>query len=142
MSREDGETKQKTVIIVGAGVAGTALAARLSRAGLKVTVVEKNGFTGGRCSLIQTSDGYRFDRGPSLLLLPKLFQETFLDLGTTLQDEGIRLVRCDPNCEFWSNCSTVALRDVILDDFLLSTVLYSQISCTTEMARRWSLART
>lgn len=36
----------------GAGVGGVATAARLAKAGLKVTVVEKNDFTGGRCSLL------------------------------------------------------------------------------------------
>lgn len=51
------------MVIVGAGVAGTALAARLARAGLDVTVVEKNPFTGGRCSLI-TRNGYVCPRSP------------------------------------------------------------------------------
>ena len=41
-----------SVIVVGAGAGGVALAARLAAAGCKVTVVEKNGFSGGRCSLI------------------------------------------------------------------------------------------
>jgi phytoene desaturase (3,4-didehydrolycopene-forming) len=39
----------------------------------------------------------RFDQGPSLLLLPRLFHETFHDLGTTLEDEGVHLVKCEPN---------------------------------------------
>lgn len=39
----------------------------------------------------------RFDQGPSLLLLPDLFRETFSDLGTTLEDEGVHLVKCNPN---------------------------------------------
>lgn len=97
MSQND-SARPKTAIVVGAGVAGTALAARLSHAGLKVTVVEKNGFTGGRCSLIHTKEGFRFDRGPSLLLLPKLFAETFEDLGSSLDQENIKLFQCDPNC--------------------------------------------
>jgi len=46
-----------SVVIVGAGAGGVALAARLAATGCKVTVVEKNGFTGGRCSLIHRS-GY------------------------------------------------------------------------------------
>jgi heterodisulfide reductase subunit A-like polyferredoxin len=41
----------------GAGVGGVATAARLSKAGLEVTVLEKNEFTGGRCSLIH-KDGH------------------------------------------------------------------------------------
>lgn len=48
---------QKSAIVVGAGAGGIATAARLAKAGFKVTVLEKNGFTGGRCSLIH-HDGY------------------------------------------------------------------------------------
>jgi len=46
-----------TPATTGAGVGGVATAARLAKAGFKVTVVEKNHFSGGRCSLIH-SDGY------------------------------------------------------------------------------------
>jgi len=84
----------------GAGVGGIATAARLAKAGYSVTILEKNSFTGGRCSLIHR-DGYRFDQGPSLLLLPKLFQETFLDLGTSLEAEGVELLKCEPNYKIW-----------------------------------------
>ncbi|KAL8825423.1 MAG: hypothetical protein Q9191_004428 [Dirinaria sp. TL-2023a] len=97
---------QKTAIIVGAGVGGVATAARLAKAGFKVTVFEKNNFTGGRCSLIKY-DGYvsawRFDQGPSLLLLPHLFRETFADLGTSLEAEGVQLLKCEPNYNLWFN---------------------------------------
>ncbi|KAH8662292.1 hypothetical protein BX600DRAFT_382940, partial [Xylariales sp. PMI_506] len=84
----------------GAGAGGIATAARLAKAGFRVTVVEKNDFTGGRCSLIRHG-GYRFDQGPSLLLLPKLFRETFFDLGTTLEDEGVELIKCPTNYHVW-----------------------------------------
>ncbi|KAL8279066.1 hypothetical protein RQP46_008524 [Phenoliferia psychrophenolica] len=88
---------QKTALVIGAGVGGVALAARLASAGIAVTVVEKNDTTGGRCSSHTTSAGYRFDEGPSLLLLPRIFHQTYQDLGTTLEDEGIKLVQCNPN---------------------------------------------
>ncbi|CRK16403.1 hypothetical protein BN1708_017492, partial [Verticillium longisporum] len=78
-----------------------AIAARLAKAGYKVTVLEKNDFTGGRCSLIH-HEGYRFDQGPSLLLLPQLFHETFRDLDTTIADSGVDLLRCqDVNYNVW-----------------------------------------
>jgi len=51
--------------MIGAGVGGTATAARLAHAGLDVEVYEKNDFSGGRCSLIH-HDGYRFDQVSSL----------------------------------------------------------------------------
>lgn len=89
--------KQKTALIIGAGVGGVSTAARLAHAGFAVTVLEKNDFTGGRCSLLTTPSGYRFDQGPSLLLLPGLFERTFADLGTSLQEEGVELLKCEPN---------------------------------------------
>jgi phytoene desaturase (3,4-didehydrolycopene-forming) len=44
---------------------------------------------------------YRFDQGPSLLLLPKLFKETFHDLDTSLEAEGVQLLKCEPNYNLW-----------------------------------------
>ena len=84
----------------GAGVGGVSTAARLAKAGFKVTVLEKNDFTGGRCSLIH-KDGHRFDQGPSLLLLPHLFHRTFEELGTSLEQEGVELRKCEPNYNIW-----------------------------------------
>ncbi|KAI1816099.1 phytoene dehydrogenase [Poronia punctata] len=95
-----GNPPRKKVIVIGAGAGGIATAARLAKAGLSVTVLEKNSFTGGRCSLI-THDGHRFDQGPSLLLLPKLFREAFFDLDTTLEAEGVELLRCPTNYKVW-----------------------------------------
>ncbi|UPK95875.1 hypothetical protein LCI18_006810 [Fusarium solani-melongenae] len=97
---EEPKAKGKSVIVIGAGVGGVATAARLAKAGFKVTVLEKNDFTGGRCSLIN-HDGYRFDQGPSLLLLPQFFHEIFRDLGTSLSAEGIELLKCEPNYNIW-----------------------------------------
>ncbi|GAA5858629.1 hypothetical protein JCM1840_006490 [Sporobolomyces johnsonii] len=87
-----------TAIIIGAGVGGCSSAARLAQAGFQVTVLEKNDFAGGRCSAFTDPSGeHRFDQGPSLYLLPRLFDETFRDLGTSLEAEGIKVVRCEPN---------------------------------------------
>ncbi|KAL9588546.1 MAG: hypothetical protein Q9203_002653 [Teloschistes exilis] len=83
-----------------AGVGGVATAARLAKAGFHVIVFERNDFTGGRCSLLH-HEGYRFDQGPSLLLLPGLFRETFEDLGSSLEAEGVRLTKCEPNYNIW-----------------------------------------
>lgn len=85
------------VVIIGAGVGGVATAARLAkRHGYRVTVLEKNEFSGGRCSLIHTPEGFRFDQGPSLYLMPESYKQTFDDLGVDIEDH-LRLVKCDPN---------------------------------------------
>lgn len=58
------KTASADAMSAGAGVGGLATAARLAKAGVHVTVVEKNAYSGGRCSLLE-KDGFRFDRGPS-----------------------------------------------------------------------------
>jgi phytoene desaturase len=84
----------KSVLLVGAGVGGIATAARLAQAGFDVTVLEKNDRPGGRASLIR-EDGFTFDTGPSLLLMPETYAETYRALGQRMEDH-LDLARVDP----------------------------------------------
>jgi len=52
--------KDKTAVIIGAGIAGITTAIYLAREGFDVTIYEKNSFPGGRCGQI-LRDGHRFD---------------------------------------------------------------------------------
>lgn len=81
-------------IVVGAGLGGLATAARLARAGYRVTVFEKDKVPGGRCGRLQAS-GYRFDTGATLYLMPYIFDELFSYLGTTVS-EHLELRRVQP----------------------------------------------
>jgi phytoene desaturase len=54
----------KSVIVVGAGLGGIALALRLAKKGYKVSIIEKNSQAGGRLNQLKT-DGFTFDTGPS-----------------------------------------------------------------------------
>jgi phytoene desaturase len=84
----------KSAIVIGAGIGGIATAARLSRQGYQVTVYEKQSTPGGRASMIK-KDGYTFDTGPTLFLMPEVFAETYAALGERMQDH-LDLVRIDP----------------------------------------------
>ena len=92
------EEEKYDVIVVGAGVGGLASAARLANEGMKVLVCEANdesvaggaGGAGGRCGSMLLKPqvaGYhpdvrfRFDTGPSLLLLPDVYEEAFALAG-------------------------------------------------------------
>jgi phytoene desaturase len=87
-------TSKSKVLIVGAGIGGIATAARLARHGFDVTVVEKNEKSGGRVGQMKL-DGYSFDTGATLLLMPEVYAETFTALGEHLPDH-LELRRIDP----------------------------------------------
>lgn len=83
-----------TAIVIGAGIGGIATAARLAKNGFSVTVLEKNDKPGGRCNQI-VQDGHRFDIGPTLFLMPEIWEETFAALGEKMSDH-LELKRIDP----------------------------------------------
>lgn len=83
-----------TAIVIGAGIGGIATAARLAKNGYDVTVLEKNETPGGRCNQI-VKDGHRFDIGPTLFLMPEVWEETFASLGEKMSDH-LDLRRIDP----------------------------------------------
>jgi phytoene desaturase len=81
-------------MVIGAGIAGIAAAAHLARRGVKVTVVEKNSEPGGRCDTF-SKDGHRFDTGPTLLVMPLIYEYEFAALGESARGM-LDLQRVDP----------------------------------------------
>jgi phytoene desaturase (3,4-didehydrolycopene-forming) len=73
---------------VGGGVGALVAAGRVARAGHAVTLYEQNDELGGRCTsaAVDVPDvgRFRFDTGPSLLLFPDVYKETFAALGSDL----------------------------------------------------------
>ncbi len=69
-----------SVAIVGAGIAGLAVAIRLAVKGFTVNVFEANAYPGGKLSVFE-NNGYRFDAGPSLFTMPQLVEELLLLAG-------------------------------------------------------------
>lgn len=76
---------KKSVVIVGAGIAGMATAISLALRGFDITVFEKNSQSGGRCSQI-LRDGHRFDIGATILLMPSIYREVFASLGLNFDE--------------------------------------------------------
>ncbi len=66
----------KSVGVIGAGVAGLAIAIRLALKGYKITIFESNDSPGGKLSEFKAGK-YRFDAGPSLFTMPQLVEELF-----------------------------------------------------------------
>ena len=91
--------RQKAVV-VGGGVGGLGMASRLAHAGYDVTILEKNEDTGGRARSEffgpdADASGWRFDTGPSLMLLPDRYREQFTAVGKKLEDY-MDIERVDP----------------------------------------------
>ena len=86
--------KKKSVIVIGAGIGGLTAAIHLARAGFRVTILEKNSRPGGRCDRL-SRDGHEFDTGPTLFVMPLLYEAEFRRLGISMQ-ETLNLQRVDP----------------------------------------------
>ncbi len=86
------------VVVVGAGMAGLACAARLAVKGHEVTVLEQAPTWGGKLGWY-SRDGFSFDTGPSLLTLPAVYRDTFLKTGASLES-CVDLEPVDPVCHY------------------------------------------
>jgi phytoene desaturase len=84
----------KKVVVIGAGPGGLAAAMLLSQRGFDVQVFEKQPEVGGRSAeLIQGQ--YRFDLGPTFLMMKFLLDELFQDAGRNISDY-LQFRRLDP----------------------------------------------
>ncbi|WP_131747436.1 phytoene desaturase family protein [Frankia sp. Cppng1_Ct_nod] len=82
------------IVVVGAGVAGLATAARLAASGHHVTICEQATEVGGKLGRLSL-DGFSFDTGPSLLTMPEVFADLFAATGAPIESV-LELRRLDP----------------------------------------------
>ena len=80
--------------VIGGGLAGLAAAIVLAARGHPVTLLEKNGWLGGKAALL-SAEGFRFDMGPTILTLPGVLARVFAEAGHRMEDE-LDLIRLDP----------------------------------------------
>lgn len=87
--------QNKSVIIIGGGIGGLALACMLGKKGYKVTIIEKNEMVGGRARVF-SDKGFIFDMGPSWYMMPDVFEHFFEILGENIK-EFYTLERLSPS---------------------------------------------
>lgn len=99
-------------LVVGAGVGGLTAAMRLQHEGFEVELHERLAEPGGRCGQVRAGP-YRFDLGPTILLMPHVLRQTFAKVGRRLEDY-LELQRCDPHYRLhWRDGERLTLhRDV------------------------------
>ena len=91
----------KTITIIGSGLAGMSSAAYLAKQGHRVRILEKNSTYGGRLQTF-SEKGYTFDSGPSWYWMPDLFDSFFSDFDKKTSDY-YSLKRLDPGYRIFFN---------------------------------------
>lgn len=87
------------VVVIGAGIGGLAVSARLASVGHHVVVCEQGHDIGGKL-MGHSSDGFTFDTGPSLLTLPAVYRDLFHKTGRPLED-CVDLLPVDPAFRYY-----------------------------------------
>ncbi len=79
-------TRQQRIVVVGGGLGGLSAAACLAADGFQVDLCEKNPHLGGKLNLLQ-KDGFSFDLGPSIIILPHLFRRIWERAGRRMEPD-------------------------------------------------------
>ena len=100
--------KEGQIGVIGGGLGGLAAACTLAARGHRVVLFEKNNWLGGKAAVLEV-DGYRFDMGPTILLMPSVLKRIFAEAGRDLADE-LELIPLDPQWRsFFEDGSTLDL---------------------------------
>ena len=70
----------KHIAIAGAGIGGMITALLLKKQGFNVSIYEKEKQAGGRLSFVER-EGYRIDKGPTIVLLPEMLKSILDEAG-------------------------------------------------------------
>lgn len=90
--------ERQKIIVIGAGLGGISAAISMASEGFDVELFEKNERIGGKLNILH-KDGYTFDLGPSILILPDIFRRLFEAAGEKMEDY-LELIEMNPQ---WRN---------------------------------------
>jgi diapolycopene oxygenase len=75
----------KKVVVIGGGLGGISAAITCATEGFDVALYEKNDKIGGKLNIAEI-EGFSFDLGPSIIILPHLFRRLFDRAGVVMED--------------------------------------------------------
>lgn len=93
------------IAVIGGGLGGLASAVVLAARGHKVTLLEKNGWVGGKAAVLEEG-GFRFDMGPTILTVPRVLRRILEEAGCDL-DRELEMVRLEPQWRCFFDDGTV-----------------------------------
>ncbi len=102
-------TEKKKIIIVGAGPGGLTAGMLLAHRGLEVEIFEKEKQVGGRNAAIEM-DGFKFDTGPTFLMMKFILDEIFEESGKQ-SDDYMEFIRLDPMYRLAFKDKTIDMTD-------------------------------
>jgi phytoene desaturase len=81
------------LLVLGGGVGGLSAAIHARLKGWEVTLLEARTVTGGKAAELER-DGYHLDPGPSIIILPEVYEALFTAAGRQMEDY-LRFTRLD-----------------------------------------------
>ncbi len=93
------------IAVIGSGLGGLSAACTLAARGYQVEVFEKNPWLGGKAAILQEG-GFRFDMGPTILIMPSVLNRIFCEAGRKMSDY-LDMVRLDPQWRCFFEDGTV-----------------------------------
>ncbi|MBD3187049.1 NAD(P)-binding protein, partial [Candidatus Bathyarchaeota archaeon] len=98
--------EEKKVIIIGTGIGGLSVAGFLANNGYSVEMHDKQDQVGGKATKLEL-DGFRFDKGPSLMTMPHVMKDFFSEVGESI-DHHLELMALESICRyFWSDGTSI-----------------------------------
>ena len=103
-------SRQKHAVVIGGGLSGLSAACYIARSGWQVTLLEKNPKLGGKIQH-RYRDGFKFNLGPTMYLMPDVFEEFFNDFGLRIESQ-LKLSDVHPYIRVFDNGEISDLSDI------------------------------